>query len=95
MRFRALRFQGDTRNLEITVEWMGGEPQEAYAEIFVDGRPLGNVSRHRPVLYLRKGEHKIEVRSPGFALWTKTLFVVGEPNHQFLHVVLYKADESP
>ncbi|MCK4284296.1 MAG: hypothetical protein KAX44_08265 [Candidatus Brocadiae bacterium] len=90
-------------NLEVNVEivgpkWqkvVGVELQKIYPEIIVDGDPLGHVSQHRPVLYLREGEHEIEVRSDGFYPWKQTIYIAGEPNHQYLHVILEKIPEVP
>lgn len=81
-------------NLEVEVEWVGRGPgaDEPYAEVIVDGNLLGHISKHRPVLYLRKGEHEVEVRSPGYVPWKRMLLIVGEPNRQFIHVVLRKAE---
>ena len=79
-------------NLEVAVEWVGGDRTEDRppAELLVDGMLLGHVSARRPVLHLREGEHEIEVRAKGYAPWTTTIFIAGEPNHQYLRVILRK-----
>jgi len=82
-------------NLEVTVAYQGGEPTEKYPEISVDGKLIGQVSEHMPVLYLREGEHLIDVRSPGFTPWQRQMFIAGGPNHQFIQAVLRKEPSAP
>lgn len=82
-------------NLEVTVAYQGGEPTEKYPEISVDGKLVGQVSEHMPVLYLRDGEHLIEVRTPGFVPWQRRIFIAGSPNHQFIQAVLRKEPSAP
>jgi hypothetical protein len=81
-------------NLEVTVAYVGGEPTQKYPEISVDGKFIGQISEHMPVLYLRNGEHLIEVRSSGFIPWQRKMFIAGGPNHQFIQAVL-RREPSP
>lgn len=83
-------------NLEVRVEVVGLERgHKVYPEIFVDGKPYGHVSKHRPVLYLGEGEHEIEVHSPGFVSWQERIYIAADPNYQYLHVILKKVAEVP
>ncbi|NIM70399.1 MAG: PEGA domain-containing protein [Xanthomonadales bacterium] len=75
-------------NLQVQVEWAVEQPPPTPAEVTVDGRPMGNVSPHRPVLYLREGRHVVEVSAEGFVPVRKEVHVAGEPNRQYLHILM-------
>jgi hypothetical protein len=80
--------------LELEVEWVGGEPQDPYPLVFVDGKSMGHLSESWPILNLPRGEHQIQVHSRGFYPWSGMVYVAGEPSRQFLHVTLRKAPEA-
>lgn len=75
-------------NLHVKVEWAVDQPPLTPAEVTVDSRPMGHVSEHRPVFYLREGLHVVEVRADGLVPVRKEVYVAGEPNQQYLHVLM-------
>jgi hypothetical protein len=64
----------------------GIDPHQA--EIRIDGRFVGNVSRDLPVLYLKRGTHIIRVDLRGMKPYQQDIDILGDPNHQFLEVTL-------
>lgn len=76
-------------NVEINVEAPEGLPVY-HTELYVDGVFIGNVSKHMPVLHLRRGERAIGAELRGCKTFEKKLLVLGDPNHQVLNIVLEK-----
>jgi hypothetical protein len=76
-------------NLEVYVtapEGIDAHP----ARICIDGVFVGNVSRDLPVLYLKRGKHVIRVELANMQTYEQEIRILGDPNHQFLDVVLEK-----
>ena len=74
-------------NLEINV----AGPRDAstqYADIYIDGVFVGNITRDKPVLYIRRGEREVRVELPGHTTYERRVNVLGDPNHQILNVFL-------
>ena len=77
-------------NVELNVEYAGGEMQRERTEVFVDAYSYGNLPARKLVLNLTEGEHMIEVTCPGFMPYRQRLFVFRDPNFQVLYVRLEK-----
>ena len=75
-------------NLEINV--YGPEGTSPHAELYLDGIFIGNLTRHMPVIYVKRGERVIRVEASGFKPYEKTITILGEPNHQVLNILLEK-----
>ena len=60
------------------------------ARILVDGVFVGNVSQNLPVLYLKRGKHTVTVELAGMKTYEQQISILGDPNHQFLDVILEK-----
>lgn len=73
-------------NLEINV--YGPEETKPNAELYLDDTFIGNLTRHMPVLHVKRGERVIRVQAPGFKPYEKTIVILGAPNHQVLNVYL-------
>lgn len=58
------------------------------ARICVDGVFVGNVSQDLPVLYLKRGKHVVTVELAGMKTYEQQITILGDPNHQFLDVIL-------
>ena len=58
------------------------------AEIYLEGHYIGNATTTMPVLELRRGERELRVQMEGFKTVNKTLYVLGEPNHQVVNIFL-------
>lgn len=58
------------------------------AQIYVDDIFVGNVSETLPVLYLKRGKHTIRVELAGMKTYERVIYILGDPNHQFLDVSL-------
>jgi len=78
-------------NLEVVVTTPEAK-EPIFPAIFVDGKRLGNVSYRKPVLYLRRGTHQIRVESAGYEPWEDEVYILGDPNQQYLHIHLKKAE---
>ena len=63
-----------------------------FPAIFVDGKCLGSISYKKPVLYLRRGLRQIRVESPGYEPWEGEVYILGDPNQQYLHIQLKKSE---
>lgn len=81
-------------NLEVAVTTAEGE-EPIFPAIFVDGKRLGNVSYKKPILYLRRGLRQIRVESPGYQPWEGEVYILGDPNQQYLHIQLKKSEGKP
>jgi PEGA domain len=77
-------------NLEINVVDPNGGSTVTTAEIYLDGRFIGNPTGHMPILNIKSGERVIRVTAPGYKPYEKTVIILGEPNHQALNVFLEK-----
>jgi hypothetical protein len=58
------------------------------AQIYMDGIFVGNVSERLPVLYIKRGKRTIRVELAGMKTYEQAIFILGDPNHQFLNVAL-------
>lgn len=76
-------------NLEINVTAPQGIDVRT-ARIYVDGVFVGNVSERLPVLYLKRGNHKLKVELEGATSYEQAIRILGDPNHQVLNVRLEK-----
>jgi hypothetical protein len=75
-------------NLELNV--YSPEGKFLNAELYLDGIFIGNLTRHKPVIYAKRGERVVRVEATGFKPYEKTITVLGEPNHQVLNISLEK-----
>ncbi|MHC4737528.1 MAG: PEGA domain-containing protein [Planctomycetota bacterium] len=75
-------------NLELNV--YGPEGKYPNAELYLDGIFIGNLTRHMPVIYAKRGERVVRVEATGFKPYEKSITVLGEPNHQVLNIFLEK-----
>ena len=85
-------------NLEINVYGADNQPVD-WADIYLDGLFVGNLTGKKPILYVRNGERKVRVEVPGYIAYERSINILGEPNHQVLSVFLEpissdKQDES-
>ena len=76
-------------NLEVSVTAPQGINVQP-ASIYVDSVFVGNVSQDLPVLYLKRGRHVIRVELADMKTYQREIDILGDPNHQFLDVVLEK-----
>lgn len=76
-----------TGNLEINIFAPEGL-SVSYAQLYVDGVFVGNASKTKPILYLRRGVRTIRVELPGTKAYERTIDILGDPNHQVLNVTL-------
>lgn len=74
-------------NLELTVR-CPGDADVGQAQVYVDGAYIGNASRLKPILYLRRGERTVRVSLNGFRTYEGIVTVLGDPNQQVLNVYL-------
>jgi len=74
-------------NLEITVRRPDGGISSA-ANLYIDSLFVGNVSSHKPIIYVRRGERTIRVEAQGYKTYEKKINILGEPNHQVLNIFL-------
>lgn len=81
--------KGTTGNLEINVSPPPGM-EVLFARIVVDGVFIGNVSEHMPVLFLKRGARKIRVELSGARTYEQSVYILGDPNHQVLNILLEK-----
>lgn len=77
-------------NLEINIVNKDMVENIDNVEIFIDGKPIGNLSKSRPVLYLTTDKHVIEARHTGYKTVSKEITILGEPNHQVVNILLVK-----
>ena len=64
------------------------------ADIFLDGFYVGSATTTMPVLELKRGERVLRVELAGFKTVEKTLYVLGEPNHQVVNIFLEPIPET-
>lgn len=74
-------------NLEINVRGPEGGTLSA-ADLYIDGVFVGNVSSHKPIIYVRRGERAIRVEAQGYKTYEKKINIIGEPNQQVLNIFL-------
>ncbi|NQU44270.1 hypothetical protein HQ520_13355 [bacterium] len=82
-------------NLEVNVYSMAGNGLDKRTwsistpvDLYVDGLFVSSVTTSKPVLFLKRGEHRIEVRALGYQPIEKTITILGEPNHQVFEIRL-------
>lgn len=74
-------------NLEIIVRHPEGGTLSA-ANLYIDSVFVGNVSNHKPIIYIRRGERTIRVEAQGYKTYEKKIYILGEPNQQVLNIFL-------
>lgn len=77
-------------NLEINVHYSrhpeGDTPP--VANLYIDSVFIGNVTNHKPIIYVRRGERTIRVEAEGYKTYEKKINILGEPNQQVLSIFL-------
>ena len=58
------------------------------AELSIDGLCIGDATGERPVLFVKRGDRVIGVRMVGCKAVERKIDILGDPNHQVLHVFL-------
>ncbi len=74
-------------NLQINVLFPTGAPPPP-ADVYLDGKFIGNISPERPIVYARRGPRTIRVEAAGYKPYEQTIQILGDPNHQLLDVRL-------
>ncbi|MHC4266102.1 MAG: PEGA domain-containing protein [Planctomycetota bacterium] len=80
--------KSSTGNLEVNV--LGKDMVYNNAELYVDGNFIGNVTKHLPVLHIRRGQREIRIEVPGFKPYEKHIIILGQPNHQVINAFMEK-----
>ncbi len=75
-------------NLEIIVRHHPDGGTIPAANLYIDSVFVGNVSNHKPIIYLRRGERTIRVEAQGYKTYEKKINILGEPNQQVLNIFL-------
>ena len=74
-------------NLEINVS----APKDfdvGQTRLYLDDVYIGNVSRKWPVLYVKRGNRTVRAELNECETFESEVFILGEPNHQVLNIVL-------
>jgi hypothetical protein len=74
-------------NLQINVTFPGEHPTPN-AELYLDDRFIGNASPQMPVVYAKRGNRTVRVEAEECGTYERTIFILGDPNHQVLNVFL-------
>ncbi|MHC4187380.1 MAG: PEGA domain-containing protein [Planctomycetota bacterium] len=78
--------KSSTGNLEINV--LGKDVVYNNAELYIDGNFIGNVTKHLPVLHIKRGQREIRIEVPGFKPYEKHIIILGQPNHQVINAFM-------
>jgi len=60
------------------------------AELYIDGKFIGNITKNLPTLHIRRGEREVRIEAPGFKPYEKHIIILGHPNHQVINAFLQK-----
>jgi len=74
-------------NLQINVTFPGEQPTPN-AELYLDDMFIGNASPLMPVVYAKRGNRTVRVEAENYGTYERKIFILGDPNHQVLNVVL-------
>ena len=77
-------------NLELSIEPLKEGDVVLSPGISIDGQFVGTVSARKPILYLKPGHHDVRLELAGYKPWHRAVYILGEPNMQYLHVRLEK-----
>jgi hypothetical protein len=85
-----LLFSSQMGSLELRITAAGdGDVQRA--DIYVDGRYVGNYDKPSMVLHVRRGARDIRVTLEGYEPYRQMVAVLAQPNEQVLTIHLEKA----
>ncbi len=79
--------KSDMGNLEINVS----APKDfdvGQTRLYLDGVYIGNVSHKMPILHAKRGRRTVRAELDGCKTYESEVFILGEPNHQVLNIVL-------
>jgi len=75
-------------NLEINLA--GTDVVYHDAELYIDGKLIGNITKKLPTLHIQRGKREIRIEAPGFKPYEKHIIILGHPNHQVINAFLEK-----
>ena len=82
--------KGRRGNVEVKVQPLMCEDTPLHPRVFLDNRFIGNASKEKPILYLRRGTYTIRVELQGYEKWEEKVRVLGSPTMQIINVNLLK-----